>query len=302
MDDKNLTQSHHSHIYDNFLMHWKYIKREKVNGKWKYYYDDGEKTKGAAYEAKAAAERAKQQLDTINNTIKIKNEAILARNKEIVDAKMEQKALVDKNRARIAEGKATINTSYERQKAKNAQLTAEYGKERLMEEKAALEKQKAELETEVAKLEKEASDLEKQYNQSPAAKGYSTVDKVKDALGVDERAEYKDSKNAYDFASDQKAKAKQAIQEFDKASTIPKLSNGQYVEKEYDYERSHVLHDDYQFWKETAEKRGREYAKAQSEYMKTPLGTALKTVETIKDIPYEVESALEKLAKKFKKK
>ena len=180
MSDKNLTQNYHSQIYDNFLMHWKYIKREKVNGKWKYYYDDGEKTKGAAYEAKAAAERAKQQLDTINNTIKIKNEAILARNKAIVDAKMEQKALIDKNRTRIAEGKETLNYSYERQKAKNAQLTAEYGKERLMEEKAVLEKQKTELESKVAKLEKEAAALEKQYNQSPAAKGYSTVDKVKD--------------------------------------------------------------------------------------------------------------------------
>mgnify|MGYP003292125996 CR=1 FL=1 len=26
----------------NTIQHWKYIKREKVNGKWKYYYDDSE--------------------------------------------------------------------------------------------------------------------------------------------------------------------------------------------------------------------------------------------------------------------
>ena len=40
LPNKNLTKSYHSRIYDNFLMHWKYIKREKVNGKWKYTYED----------------------------------------------------------------------------------------------------------------------------------------------------------------------------------------------------------------------------------------------------------------------
>lgn len=28
----------------NSLKHWKYVKREKVNGKWRYYYDDGSKS------------------------------------------------------------------------------------------------------------------------------------------------------------------------------------------------------------------------------------------------------------------
>ena len=40
MDDKNLIQRHNSRIYDKFLMHWKYTKREKIGDKWKYYYDD----------------------------------------------------------------------------------------------------------------------------------------------------------------------------------------------------------------------------------------------------------------------
>jgi len=29
-------------LSDDELMHWKYIKREKVNGKWRYYYDVGD--------------------------------------------------------------------------------------------------------------------------------------------------------------------------------------------------------------------------------------------------------------------
>jgi hypothetical protein len=37
---------------DNTLMHWKYIKREKVNGKWKYYYDLGETQKKNYEQAK----------------------------------------------------------------------------------------------------------------------------------------------------------------------------------------------------------------------------------------------------------
>ena len=40
MDKKDLISSHRSNVYDNFLMHWKYIKREKVGDKWKYTYKD----------------------------------------------------------------------------------------------------------------------------------------------------------------------------------------------------------------------------------------------------------------------
>ena len=40
MDKKDLISSHHSNVYGNFLMHWKYIKREKVGDKWKYTYKD----------------------------------------------------------------------------------------------------------------------------------------------------------------------------------------------------------------------------------------------------------------------
>lgn len=302
--EKKLEELHgvrHGQVDDNFLMHWKYIKREKVGNKWKYYYDDGTKTGDAAYEAKSAAERVKSKLDLVNSTIDNRNKAILDKNKKIVDAKMEQKALVDKNRQRIAEGKVTIDTSYERGKAKNTQLTAEYRKELLMEEKTALEKRKAELEAEVAKLEKEASDLEKQYNQSPAAKGYSTVDKVKDALGVDERAEYKKAKAKYEKAETNRINASRNADNAIKAYTeLPR----RYDESEYKHV-SQQLHDSvssHTFWKETAYERGKEYSAAKSEYMKTPLGTALKATEAIKDIPFEVEYALEKLAKKFKKK
>jgi hypothetical protein len=47
------------------LMHWKYIKREKVNGKWRYYYDIGEKEKHEADVATRAASRYAKTMDTM---------------------------------------------------------------------------------------------------------------------------------------------------------------------------------------------------------------------------------------------
>ena len=38
-------------LEDDELMHWKYVKRERVNGRWRYYYDDSSfKDKKKAYE------------------------------------------------------------------------------------------------------------------------------------------------------------------------------------------------------------------------------------------------------------
>lgn len=52
--NEDLKHSHHGRIYDNFLMHYKYVKREKIAGakkgenQWKYYYkDDDERTNSA---------------------------------------------------------------------------------------------------------------------------------------------------------------------------------------------------------------------------------------------------------------
>ena len=35
-------------VSDDVLMHWKYIKREKKNGRWVYYYDDSEMKRAQA--------------------------------------------------------------------------------------------------------------------------------------------------------------------------------------------------------------------------------------------------------------
>lgn len=51
-------------IPDDTLMHWKYIKREKVGDKWKYYYDLGEKEKQNYEKAKKAYDSRKAQIES----------------------------------------------------------------------------------------------------------------------------------------------------------------------------------------------------------------------------------------------
>ncbi len=295
MDDKNLTERHNSRIYDNFLMHWKYIKREKVGDKWKYYYDDGKKTEASANEAKATVKRLNAKLDSINDMIESTNKQILNENKHIVDAKMDYKKAVDLNKARLAEGKKTLDMSYELGDAYGRQISSQDKKSRLLEEKASLEKQKNTLESDLAKAEKEVNILSEEYANSPRAKGYDTLDKIKDVLGVDEREEYKDAKAKYEKAVDKK---NEANREADTA--IRKAFDNHKIDSYHD--DAHLKVETYRFWKEAVTTRGKKYMKAKSDYMDTPLGTALKVTETIKDIPFEVEYALKKLSNKRKSK
>ena len=54
-------------LSDEELMHWKYIKREKKNGKWVYYYHDDDVKKAEAAYKKASLKRgsALDKYDTI---------------------------------------------------------------------------------------------------------------------------------------------------------------------------------------------------------------------------------------------
>ena len=73
MDDKDLTTLHHSRVYDNFLMHWKYIKREKVGDKWQYTYKDDLKTAANAATAKIKNAPKAASAKIADNTEKVKN-------------------------------------------------------------------------------------------------------------------------------------------------------------------------------------------------------------------------------------
>lgn len=73
MDEKDLTTLHHSRVYDNFLMHWKYIKREKVGDKWKYTYKDNLKNASSAVTDKIKNVPKAATAKIAANTEKVKN-------------------------------------------------------------------------------------------------------------------------------------------------------------------------------------------------------------------------------------
>ena len=73
MDEKDLATLHHSRVYDNFLMHWKYIKREKVGDKWQYTYKDDLKTATNAATAKIKNVPKAASAKIAANTEKVKN-------------------------------------------------------------------------------------------------------------------------------------------------------------------------------------------------------------------------------------
>ena len=73
MDEKDLTTLHHSRVYDNFLMHWKYIKREKVGDKWRYTYKDDLKNAANAATAKIKNAPKAASAKIAANTEKVKN-------------------------------------------------------------------------------------------------------------------------------------------------------------------------------------------------------------------------------------
>lgn len=73
MDEKDLTTLHHSRVYDNFLMHWKYIKREKVGDKWQYTYKDDLKTATNAATAKIKNAPKAASAKIAANTEKVKS-------------------------------------------------------------------------------------------------------------------------------------------------------------------------------------------------------------------------------------
>lgn len=77
------------HTDDDYLQHWKYIKREKVNGKWRYYYHDDkyEDAKKIYEDSKAKSDEKRAKSDSIkehakNNTNPRADSALaLAQNK-----------------------------------------------------------------------------------------------------------------------------------------------------------------------------------------------------------------------------
>lgn len=121
---------------------------------------------------------------------------------------------------------------------------------------------------------------------------YYNTDKLKDDLGVDELKTYNKAKDVYETAAEYRSDTKHKVDEFESKSR-----NHSY--KEYDYEKSHELYRSAIYWKETAEKRGREYMSARSALKRTPVGKLVMAKETVERGAKAVTRLLKRLTKTY---
>ena len=375
MDKKDLISSHRSNVYDNFLMHWKYIKREKVGDKWKYTYKDdavtdartklgksvidykkavatenklkadkthdGEFSKAnldmadarveawqATHNAKRAVEKARKEYDAAKakSDASIGNRIAKALNGEKSDKEVKDKGVVEKQ---LSNG-VTYTVPYDekldgpiKEDTKSTKTKASDDPIKLisdmtgMKESSVKELQKLgqtdgydsdefkdlantlaegdeDTYKKIVNIIKDSNKTKGKEQKSLTEKAKSMVNTAKDKLGVDEREKYKDTKAKYDDAIDKNRDTYQeAAKAIDDYLDNPSRSTSENLDSKI---------RDNKFWKATVKARGEEYMAAKTEYMKTPLGTALRVKEAFDDARIETEYALDRLAKKIKKK
>ena len=306
MDKKDLISSHRSNVYGNFLMHWKYIKREKVGDKWKYTYKDDAVTDARSKFGKSVIDY-KKAVATENKlkADKTHDGELSKTNLDMADARVE--AWQATNNAKRAVEKA--RKEYDAAKAKSDasignRITKALNGEKFTKEvkdKGVVEKQLSNGVTYTVpydeKLDGPREDKTKKATitkkETITDKAKNAVNTAKDKLGVDEREKYKDVKEKYEKAV---AKSQDTYHETQKAINDfldnPSSSTSEKMDSKI---------SDNEFWKRAVKTRGEEYVDARSEYMKTPLGTALRAKEALEDARIEVDAALAKLIRKLKK-
>lgn len=127
-------------VSDDELYHWKYIKREKVNGKWRYYYkdtdvDDAKKaydTAKAQHEsdlkaANAITSRVDRRLEELNEAFDKKYPNIVDQDKNWPEFFDQSKPLVE------AKNKAQYRAAQSRQIADDADLKYKIAKRKFDE-------------------------------------------------------------------------------------------------------------------------------------------------------------------------
>ena len=258
----------------DYLQHWKYIKRERKGNKWVYTYPNDKLGVKRFIDTKITGKAYRQhQLEATSKKYEVdaKNSSTTQRR---IHAEQTSKGYSGNDPEVIALKKeeAALSKQSEALKKEAAEAKANYKNKSV----------KGALEVDASTVKRNAKDL---------------VNKAKDKLGVDEREKYQEAKAKYETAKERKATAENNLKKFNEAHADTNY-------KEYPYERSKELHWDNSYWRERVETRGREYVSSKNEYMKTPLGTALRAKEAISDAAFEVSYFLENglFRKKSKKK
>ena len=230
-------------VSDDELMHWKYIKREKVNGKWVYTYD--------------------------NDKLGIKN---------FIDTKITGKAYKQHAQEVTEEKRKIDNQSFDTKQSRiNAEQTSKgySGTDpkviRLKEQEKSLSEKSKDLDTE----KNEAMNNYENHSVVGNTKrtidsiksGIKTgIDTIKDKLGVDEREKYLETKKSHEYVT----------------SNLAESTNNE-NSSVYDYDADRMAPDTKKYWSARAINTGKEYMAARNEYLNTPLGKLDKAAADVKD-------------------
>lgn len=110
-------------ISENELKHWKYIKKKKVNGKWRYYYSDPEYTSAKQNKDKADKELANATYRKFGHEDNLKKE-YAKRGGMVGIASKEDEAAIKKARDNVARA----NNNYKNAMAKQYKAREKYKK------------------------------------------------------------------------------------------------------------------------------------------------------------------------------
>lgn len=189
------------------LQHWKYVKREKVNGKWKYYYNWDELKKDAK---NALGVNAKQNMNAAKTYYKNAQNKSTDAYKKVVSTNKKYNNIPNKKSlaAWEANKKADKAMNAYRESITNA---ANRGRE-------YLEAKNAYMKTPLGKLDQAKADIKSGYNKAKKSvskflsnlpgKAKNAVDKVKDASGITAKQNANAAKKKYDQAKDVYSRSK----------------------------------------------------------------------------------------------
>jgi len=292
------------------LMHWKYIKREKVNGKWKYTYTDDKlnraketfaKTSKEHDSAADASKKAKSAYESAREKADAKN--VVARGRRLVDSK-----LIGLRATSEAAAKREVDATIANTKAANEYVNAKekYDKsvglkvadklndisDKRAENKAERER-KAENREAARDLKKQARETERAQKQAERAKENENEQIIKDL-----EQQLKDTKKAQKQAEkEQKAANRQAVKDLEKQAREKQRENRK--NKDGYTTIQDILGYDERDALNKAE-AGKKASAAYDEFKNTPLGIIYRAESTIDDGRYAVGKILEKWAEKLK--
>lgn len=197
MDKKSLRSSHSSNIYDNFLVHWKYIKREKIAGakkgesQWKYFYKDDTTADNKAgivdkvkdklgFDEKEAYEKSKAQVEAARANVAKAQEKVTEAQRKNAEAQQTAKnaksqldtAKEKLDQARDAYSKAvpgmdrhSLKVDYE-----NERLQYDHASKRYLDRNAEAKEAKSEVAKQKSDYQQSKNDLAKDLEQRNKAK------------------------------------------------------------------------------------------------------------------------------------